>query len=312
MAERYYRKIIRIRAEDSPNVRYALTLKERGIEPPENKIIVPGVLPYADYVKRRATWDPVRQCIGLDALFYEGAEVLMYPPMWLNAAERYADELSKIPRKGEAMGVDTAEGTDDTSWTVVDKYGITEQVSIKTPDTDKIMGQTIALMQKWGVKAISVCFDRGGGGKQVADRMRAAGYPVQTIAFGEPINPPLKRGKTQFSERQDNKEEKYSYFNKRAEMYGKFRERLNPADNGGVTFGIPTIYTELRRQLSLMPLLYDEEGRIKLPPKNKKNPKSQEKTIREILGCSPDQADSLILAYQALMNKPRIRVGVAF
>jgi hypothetical protein len=51
---RYYRKIIRIRAEDSPNVRRAMEYVKVGRKP-LGEIVVPGVLTYDDYKKRRAT-----------------------------------------------------------------------------------------------------------------------------------------------------------------------------------------------------------------------------------------------------------------
>ena len=89
---RYYRKIIKIRAEDSPNVRLALEQQRLGIIP-TNEILVPGVLTWTECCKRRATWDAIRQCIGLDAEFYEGAELLLFPPEWLNRAEQLAARI---------------------------------------------------------------------------------------------------------------------------------------------------------------------------------------------------------------------------
>jgi hypothetical protein len=95
-------------------------------------------------------------------------------------------------------------------------------------------------------------------------------------------------------ERTQDKETGYVYRNRRAEMFGMLRVRLDPAN--ATPFGIPTEYRELRRQLSLIPLKYDTEGRLFLPPKNKRSANSNEQTLTDIIGHSPDEADSLVLA----------------
>ena len=68
---RYFRRVIRIKATDSPNVRLGLAQDRAGLTVTD-EILVPGVLTYAEYRKRRATWDRVRQCIGLDGEFWKG------------------------------------------------------------------------------------------------------------------------------------------------------------------------------------------------------------------------------------------------
>ncbi len=94
MTKRYYRKVIRIRGEDSPNVRLGMAEKMHGMERSDRQL-VPGILPYGEYLYRRANWDKIRQCIGIDAQFYEGAEILLYPTLWLNLAEQYHDQLTQ-------------------------------------------------------------------------------------------------------------------------------------------------------------------------------------------------------------------------
>lgn len=313
---RYYRRVIRITAEDSPNVRLGLAYKRAGKQPPKS-LVVPGVLPYDDYVKRRTTWDEVRQCIGLDAQFYEGAEVLMFPPQWLNKSEAVAAKLVGRFRTALGLGCDPGEGGDNTTWAVVDEYGLIELISKKTPDTSVITGETLALMRKYNLKPHRIMFDRGGGGKQAADRLRLQGYNVSTVAFGESVTPKPRHGVTPIKQVEENKEEKYTYLNRRAEMYGKLRLLLDPTEailtKTGEIFAIPAKYSELRRQLSLIPLTYDEEGRLYLLPKNKKGKESKKKTLREILGCSPDEADALVLGIHAIKSKDNSFVaGVAF
>jgi len=299
--DRYYTKVIQIRGIDSPSVKLNLARVAKGLEP-TNEIIIPGVLPYSDYMKRRNTWDEIRQAIGLDAEFYEGAELLLFPPTWLNGSEVAARSITgqRIPK---ALGVDPAEGGDDTSWTAIDELGIIKKITQKTPDTDIIPGITIGLIKELGLAANQVWFDRGGGGKQHADRMRKLGHNVRTVGFGEAATDPhkVRRMKT-IKEREEESETRYTYKNRRAEMYGLLSMLLDPSDNERV-FGIDSQYSELRRQLAPIPKLYDGEGRLYLPPKDKKNKNSTEVTLKELLGCSPDEADSLVLAVYGMLHK---------
>lgn len=322
----HYRKIIRITGKDSPNVRLALAQIASGTKP-TNEIIIPGVLPYADYVKRREMWDEIRQCIGLDAQFYEGAEILLFPTQWLNKAEELHQSLQGKHRIARAMGIDPAEGGDKSCWSVVDEYGLMFQVALKTPDTTYIPNYTIALMHEYGVPPDRVCFDRGGGGKEHADRLRSQGHKVRSVGFGETILADIKRGLQQVEVRREVREDRYTYKNRRAEMYGELSQLLDPTTETqrGSTlcagFSIPPEYSELRRQLALIPKWYDEEGRLYLPPKQRRSeerlqhllgggPIGDKVTLDKLLGHSPDEADSLVLAVHAMLHKgTRITAG---
>jgi hypothetical protein len=305
----YLRKIMQIKAEDSPNVI-------------QKQDIIPGVINYELYQKRRMLWDKVRQTIGLDAEFYEGAEVLLYPPDWLDRAAKIATErnIDDPARKKllRILGVDPAEGGDDTAYTIVDPLGILYKFEHKTADTSEIARTTVTLIKKWNLDPGNVVFDRGGGGKQIVDYLRTQGYNCRTVAFGEPASGApdneMRPGMTYSNpRRREEKEVAYSYKNRRAEMYGMLRYNLlDPTQNPG-GFAIPGEYTELRRQLSPLPLLYDPESRMYLPPKNKRGADSKERTLTEMLGCSPDQADSLVLAVFGLYNRgPKKLLGKLF
>jgi hypothetical protein len=312
--QRYYRRVIRIRAEDSPNVRYALAEIARGLNP-SGRMLVPGVLSWHECAKRRATWDKVRQCIGLDAEFYEGAEFLLFPPLWLAGSERRAAELDltthRSKRQPVAIGIDPGEGSARTSMSAVDYHGLVDLVSRPTPDTNVIVREAIDFMHAHCVRPEKLMFDRGGGGKQHADRMRAMGYPVKTVAFGEAVTPDIRRGLRRIDERVEAQEERYVYLNRRAEMYGTLRELIDPARDVPV-FALPAEYTVLRRQLSPIPLMFDAEGRLKLPPKNRTSAESNITTLTELIGESPDEADSLVVAIYAMYHKPtKVRAGAA-
>lgn len=305
-----FRKVIRIEATDSPNVR-------------EGREAYPGILGPEEYERRLRTWDKVKQCIGLRAEFYEGADALLFPPDWLNRAEALARALKGKPRKARAIGCDPAEGGDSSAWSVVDEFGLIELLSLKTPDTTAVPNTTLALMHRYQVPAEYVVLDRGGGGKQAADTLRAKGHRVRTVAFGEPLALEPKHGQHQVSERREMREERTTYKNMRALLYGTLRELLDPATEQegyptpfGVAvrgFGIPAEQAELRRQMAPIPLTYDSEGQLFLPPKRRKpgSKETAQKSLEEIIGHSPDELDSCVLAVHGMVTKPS-RTKVVF
>lgn len=314
----FYRKVIQIKAEDSPNVRYAIAQKKLGQEP-TNTVIVPGVKPYDEYVKNRLLWDRVHQCVGLDAEFYEGAEVMMYPKEWMQLAMERANGLTGTwwHNRRTTMGVDSAQGRDNTSWVVCCVMGLIRIKSIKTPDTSIIVPTTIALAREFNVQPEDILFDLGGGGKQHVDALRKLGYKVRGVAFGESVSPEKRhRGVVNtLGQRKEEAEVRYTYRNKRAELYGTARQRLDPAS--GYTFAMPRSIAErgrddggpsLVQQLMPIPLWYDGEGRIYLPPKHKKaEQKNKESdhnaTMTDLIGCSPDEADAFVLANYGLEKR---------
>jgi hypothetical protein len=298
---RCYRRVIHITAEDSPNIRLALLEKSQGKEP-SGRIIIEGVKDWLEYQKNLATWDQMQQCVSLRAEFYRGAEIMLFPPDWLHRAKQTPQGTDKRQKERRTMGVDTGEGGDKTAWTVCDKYGILFQEAYQTPDTAVIPGRTLALMREWQVRPGDVLFDSGGGGKEHADLLRSQGHSVRTVGFGETaFNPIIVRRLKTLNERREDIEERYVYKNRRAEMYGLLRQRLDPKNP--LPFAVPAQYAELHRQLAPIPLLYDSEGRLYLPPKNKKSQDSKEVTLKELLGCSPDESDSLVLAVYGLERK---------
>jgi hypothetical protein len=152
--------------------------------------------------------------------------------------------------------------------------------------------------------------------------MRAMGFPVRTIAFGEAVTAEMRRGHQiyrPFKERLEVSEDRYVYVNRRAQMYGELSLLVDP--NGGVDglggskgWTLPfwgAAAKELERQLSMMPRLLDKEGRLRMLPKSKNTDKSVEKTLTEILGCSPDEGDAAVLATHGVLHPQyRAKAGV--
>ena len=345
---KYFRKVIHIAAEDRPNVQLAMRQKAAGAAPSLEEI-VPNLLTYPEYLLRRKTWDPVRQCIGLDGHFYKGGEVLLFPPEWLNFSEEMGRVLEGKKRTARAMGVDPGEGGDPTAWAIIDEYGLIYLQSYQTPDTSKIPGETLRLMKAWDIPDDRIAFDRGGGGKEHADILRDQDYEVRSVGFGEPIVIEPRAGMRRLRERRIVKEEKGAYKNRRAQMYGELSMLCNPdvprthtfADIVGelgspVTsfmaikgFAIPPMnrdpqqsYAEFRRQISVIPRWTDNEGKLYLPAKKRKGEEEymdlfsggdnrrKIPTLYDLIGRSPDEADAVALAVHAMIHKSHmISVG---
>jgi hypothetical protein len=295
---RYYRRVIRIRATDSPNVRLGLLQQQRG-GTPTDEIVVPGILSWSDYCKRTALWDEPKRCVSLDAEFWEGAEAYMFPKAWLMRCREIARQLAGRPRRAKAIGVDPAEGGAETAWAASDEFGLVELLAKQTVDTNVITGETLAFARRHSVPAESVVFDRGGGGKQHADRLRAQGFAVRTVAFGEPPSMPLRHGMRTLDERRELLEERYVYKNRRSQMYGDLRLLMEAG-----RYAIDAKEEELFRQLEPIPLLYDNEGRLELLPKG------GDGGLVELLGCSPDRADAVVLSVHGILHRvKRITAG---
>lgn len=308
--EGYHRRVIRICAEDSPNVGLALWQQQHGMEV-TGEMLVEGVKDWEKYCSERKLWDKIQQCVSLDGQFYEGAEVKLFPEQWLSMCKKRARDLKGVRREAKSIGIDAAEGGDNTSLVAIDEHGIVEIKSVKTPDTNSVPGLVIEFAERrHNVPPDMWFFDRGGGGKQHADRLRAMGYEVRTIGFGESLTPDPKRGLTMVETRKDQREMKYAYKNRRAEMYALLSDMMDPSLHPE-GYAIPEEYCQgersLEHQLDKFPKLYDGEGRMFLPPK-RKDPTKREanklvKSLEELIGYSPDEADALVLANYGLNGK---------
>lgn len=285
----------------------------RGEEPTDEEV-VPGVLRWSEYQHRRATWDEVRQCIGLDANFYRGAQLLLFPPDALSAAESAFAKLQGVRRQALAIGCDPGEGGANTSWAVVDEKGVVELVSMRTRDTNDIPSFSKQLMLKHGVPGHKFAFDAGGGGKQHADRLRAEGLAVRTVPFGAAVSAEIRRGLHTVQERKDVREEAYVYVNRRVEMYHELSQKVAEgfALPSGSTNGhaCPTHSNQcLRAQLAVLPKMTDSESRYVLPPKNKRTEK--ELCLVDMIGHSPDEGDAIAIAVHIMLHKAMRSVASA-
>lgn len=310
---RLIRKVVWISGEHSPNVilgrKWAAAGRKTSMP---REWVTPGVLTYERFLEREATLKGYEKRTRLYGLFPEEEGQKVFPSSWLNLAQQLGVMLRKraqerihkgrprYPGKPFALGVDVSQGGGDLSaWVVWGRFGVVEVLAKETPNTTEIAGTTIQLMRKWRIDPAWVAFDAGGGGKQIADQLRDRGYEnLLDVDFGGSAL------------------DKKKYKNKRAELYGELREAMQPGlmakqmlSEGPEHWrnrklhcaSIPPDDAELRKDLAVLPLLRDSEGRLRMLAKEK--PKRRggagEKCLRDLLGRSPDRGDACALAYFA-------------
>lgn len=329
------RKIIHMPAECSPNVRRALwRINNLGAAPsvevkcyedwqaalargeqlgdPGDEVILPGVLTWNKYVEHERTWDVDKKEIGLRARFPTGAGVRLFPQDWLDFCGQKAFDLMEQHRsrrrQGEALGIDTAEGGNNTAFCVGDKLGVLELIGIKTADTNSVRDFTRDLQRQFNVPHEKIVFDIGGGGRVHCQTLRRdLGWKCQAVTFSGKTPIDLKRGMTRIEDRQANREVKSVFKSRRVEMYSTASDMMNPATGG---YGVPSernggAWTKLAGYLKPLLRQYDEDGVMYLPPK--------EDLIKDFYsGESPDEADAFVLMIRGLTHKGlRSRAGAA-
>jgi len=322
----WFRQVIRVKADRSPNVRYAQAEIAKGL-PASHKEIVPGVVSWRDFQNRRLLWDKMQQSIGVDAEFYEGAEVKLYPSEHLEMAVARANRIGKV-KSGKTLGVDPAMGGDNTSFCICDEN---EEESwtchleaMKTPDTMIIVDKIIILMSEWNISDDNVLIDAGGGGVQLASNLRRKGFrSVRVVNFGGSVKPQKLAGTAPVRKRDEAEERRAQYRNRRAQMYDILSKRLDPT-SGEKQHAIPLSILDapnpgkstLREQMEPIPKMIDDKGVIFMLSKQRKTRvvgENEERkiTLTELIGHSPDELDSLILAVFGLAER-KVKLGGSF
>lgn len=308
---RFVRRVIHVSAYDSPNVKAALARVAAGLDPGDPEV-VPGVVTWAQLQERLRLWagDEEKISVAVHGRFYQGDSQKLFPTAWLNRASLASLVAACRARKAEAVGIDPGQGKASTAMAAVNARGVVELVARKTPDTAVIRADALAFLRRHGVPPERCCFDAGGGGLQIADGMRADGYAVRTVAFGATVAPEPRRGRHALGDRRHAREERQAFRNVRALMYWQVREMLDPAGNPD-GFAIPPECAELLRQMGPIPLTYERgEGKLYVLPKEKSHEGDTRPTLTQLLGSSPDELDSVVLAVHALLHAPvRARAG---
>ena len=167
--------------------------------------------------------------------------------------------------KGPYMGIDLAGlGTDSNVITVVNEFEILEQESIKQADTFQMTRITEDLYSKHNAKGIMIDVT-GSTSCGVKDVLVLKKYPVAGINFAQAAY------------------DKDRYINARCEMYVELANAIKS--------GMYIHDDEIKTQLAFTTIFVNHSGRFQL---NKKE------EIKELIGHSPDKADSLALAVYAM------------
>jgi hypothetical protein len=304
------RKVRHVHPEQSPNVRWSREMDQRGEKGPY-PIRVYGLLTRQEFDEWNATWDEPRKRVRLFGELPNEEEQKLFPPSWLDLAQRLGTKLREQMQRHKrwrddspyALGIDVASGGGDlTAWVVLGRWGVRHLHAKPTPNTASISGETIELMRRYRIKAWAVAFDAGGGGKQVADVLRAQ----DDMEFGAIVD--VSFG----AKALDGKK----YNNRRTELYGELRIVLEATDERRGLLALPVSEwphevqclalppddPRLREDLAVLPYAWDTEGLLRLPPKDHRwaGSSQREKSVRERLhGRSPDRGDALALAWFA-------------
>jgi len=183
-------------------------------------------------------------------------------------------QLKEYPRSDSGsqaeefyIGIDLSGlGCDNNVITVVSKYRVEEQIALQVADTFQMAGVVEDLCRKYTVKNIFIDIT-GSTSCGLLDVLKAKNKQVLGINFAQ--KPYVDR-----------------YMNARCEMYVE----VSNAVKNGMFIGSDDIKT----QLSYTTIEVNSSGKLQLVKKDK---------IKELIGHSPDEADSLALAVYAMNHQ---------
>jgi len=172
------------------------------------------------------------------------------------------------PKGAPSLGIDCAgSGRDYNVFYVVDDTHIIDKVKVQKADTFQLASIARHLIQKYGVR--QVCIDGTGGfGNGIYDLLKIDGtLDIHLINFGQSA------------------EDSEHYANARAEMFFTLAN--------GMREEFCVTEEEVTEQLKLISFELNGAGKSQIVSKD---------VLKKVLGCSPDSADALALAYYKRKN----------
>lgn len=199
------------------------------------------------------------------------------PTAWVRAAQERWEKNPPFGIPMCAMGVDVAQGGDDRSVIARRHDGwFAKNVKIpgvETPDGPSVAGRVLALRRH----NAEVVVDMGGGyGGSTYDHLKQ--NEISCHAY-KGANKSRKRTKDKA---------KLKFFNKRAEVFWRMREALDPGQYQGSPISLPP-GQELLADLTAPTFELTANG-IKIMPKEK---------VVKLLGRSPDEGDAVLMCWSA-------------
>ena len=174
-------------------------------------------------------------------------------------------KMSYAKNKGAFIGVDLAGlGNDSNVITVVNEYEILDQIDIKVANTFEMTRIIEDLKEKYNAKGIFIDIT-GSTSCGVLDMLTMKKYPVHGINFAQAAN------------------DKERYANARCEMYVETANAIKS--------GLFVNDDDIKTQLSFTTIFVNNSGKFQLCKKEE---------IKELIGHSPDKADSFALAVYAM------------
>jgi hypothetical protein len=249
-----------------------------------------------EYIKSLASLpDSVRERLltGDFMSAYEDSEWQVIPTAWVEAA---FDRWEKNGKPGGvpmcAMGVDVAQGGSDST-VIAARYDgwYDEIISVrgdKTPTGAEVSGLIIQYRRD---NATVIVDAQGGFGGATLEHLRMNNFECVAHGGGQASLARTKDGTLGF-------------YNKRAELYWKFREALDPSQAGGSCIMLPR---DMQLLADLCAVEIDQSEMV-----NKKGIKLIKKTdVIAALGRSPDKGDAVVMAWGYGITQQNMRGGWA-
>lgn len=205
----------------------------------------------------------------------------------------------------EAGGLDVAASKhgDSSVLALGGTYGIRAIHECQFKDTVQTMEWVLEVFMSYGIdlpkSRIPLAIDWGGG-------------------YGNAVGDPLKKKRVNVIEIHGNATsdvDSKKYANKRAELYGEAGRRLDPAGDFRMMHMMMPDNPRLLEELTAPQKIYagHDGEKFYITPKDRKGASDtfKGKTLRELLGRSPDRADAVVYCMSALTSNKRRRLIVA-
>ena len=222
--------------------------------------------------------EPMRSAIrdGNFMLARQDSDWQVIPTQWIRDAQSrwHSDPPEHAPMS--SMGVDVAQGGPDMTVIAMRYDGwfapLAAYPGVDTPTGPDVAGLVVAKRRN----GAAVVLDMGGGwGGSAYDHLKANGVEVVRHVGAEAS---VRRTADQA----------LGFSNKRSEVWWKFREALDPSQEGGSPISLPD---DPALVADLTAPTYDtSSGKIRVEPKVK---------VVERIGRSPDRGDAVVMAWSA-------------